>query len=859
MGFARALLGVLTLNALLAATADFNPSAVIDLILRNSLIVGGLLMFSMVKSLLRWAKSYVEFRELCEKFPAFLMKDLILLRQLPGKAWSGLRRWSGAVWAFFCWLASFRVVLISNRQKPGSPQLPGGLDPEPDPGGGGGGSGGGGAGSRWRQVTQRRPDGSPVNWKIMDGGGIKALLDRLIGWLRAALGYAVPGTAAPRRLRAATASLLAGTILSGLPGHAAVPLIAKAPEPRPMHAAPAPDTSGRMIRSIRVEGAQRIEPDTVLSYTRLRVGGAYTNDTLDQAIKDLLASELLADVQIEGAPGNDLIIRVRENPVINRVIFEGNKRLKQDKIDAALKLRPRQIFTRTAVRADVSRLIELYRRAGRFAATVKPTVVQLDQNRADLVFAIVEGPVGRVRGIDIVGAAAFSDAELREAMAPKWRGLGGLWSDVVYDADQLAVEQARLRDFYLTQGYADFRVISAVTELTPDKQDFIITYGVEEGQRYRFAKVGVDCDIPGFDGTALADALPVAPGQWYDAKAVEDAVALLAANADNCGYAFAEIAPVLERNAAAGTIDLAFAVRDGRTYVERADRSGAGYQLHALSEIGLNWGDTPNMIERSRNRINSRGYFQDKFGIEHVDGSTPDRIELKANVEEPTNGELTLSAGFSSLEQFILQASIRQRNFRGKGQTVSASLDYSTYARAVELGLTAPYLFNQNLALGGTLFRRDYGVFNYVGSDRAGTYSQVSTGMQIVGDAGLMSAARVDVAADPAGRALLVLTDDIEDTGTVIGGRDYYLSRTVLDLSVGVDGKVAAGPVTDASVAPSADRFMGDNASPRLKSGFGVNWNSPFGPLKIDLAKALLSGEPAGDDTTKDALPPARA
>ncbi|MEG3151022.1 outer membrane protein assembly factor BamA [Sphingomonas sp. ZT3P38] len=912
----RFLLGVLAFNALLGATANFDPDAIYDLIWRNAVVVCVALVFSAIKTSFRWAKSYVEFHETCEKFPAFLMKDLLLLRQFLGGAWGCLRRWAGATWRFFRWLGSLRLVIVSRLPRQGGPQLPGAPEPEPDPtGGGGGGSGGGG--SPWRQVTQRRPDGSPVNWKIIDGGGIKALLDQLVAWLRAALGQAVPGVATPRRLRAVTASLLAGTILSGLPGNAAVPLIAKAPEPKPMHVAPVSDTGPRTIRSLRVEGSQRIEPDTVLSYTKLRVGGAYSDDTIDQAIRDLIASDLLADVQIEGMVDGDLIVRIRENPVINRVVFEGNKRLKQDKIVAVLKLRPRQIFTRTAMRADVSRVIDLYRQQGRFAATVEPAMVRLDKNRVDLVFAIVEGPVGKVRGI--VGAAAFSDADLRKAMAPKRMGLESFWSDSDYDADRLATEQAQLREFYLTRGYADFALLSAVAELTPDKKDFIVTYAVEEGQRYRFGKVGVDSGIAGFEGAALAAALPVAPGDWYNAKVVEDAVALIATNASNCGFAFAEIMPVLERDAAATTIDLTFGVREpNRTLIERIDVAGdvMGKDKLIRREFRVAEGDAFNshLVARSQDRINSLGYFEDKFETEDKQGLAPGGIALQADVEEPVKAELTLSAGFSSLKQFILQASIAQRNFRGKGQTVSAYLDYSTYSKSVELGFGEPYLFDRNLALGGTLFRRDNGAFNYAGSDHAVTYSQVSTGMQIVGAAGLLLPAKLDDATDLAGRTLLVLTDGIENSGALAGGRDYYTSRVSLDVlagvggndlglrpsvfaltgplisaagptapiafaqardgegqpvyhasgapvlpAVGLDAKAIAVPVSEVGAAPWSDRFMGDNARPRLTIGFAANWNFPFGPMRIDVAKALLSGEPGEDDADIDALPPARA
>jgi outer membrane protein insertion porin family len=538
----------------------------------------------------------------------------------------------------------------------------------------------------------------------------------------------------------ATAMLLAGTMLTGI-AHAQTAPAETAPAPAPQAAAAAPAVpvqQVRTIRSLRVEGSQRIEPETVLSYTRLRTGDSYTNESVDQAIKDLLASELLADVAIEGVETGDLVIRIRENPVINRVIYEGNKRLKQDKISKEVKLAPRQIFTRTAVRADVARIIELYRRQGRFAARIEPKMVSLDQNRVDVVFEINEGPKSKVRQINIIGNEVFSDGKLRGEMVTKTTSLLNiLSSNTSYDQDRLAYDQQKLRQFYLTEGYADFRVISAVAELTPDKRDFIITYVVEEGPRYKFGEVTVDSAIRDFDDKRLASALAIKQGQWYNAKAVEDTVEQLSETAGAFGYAFADVRPEFQRDREALTMSLNFRISEAnRTYIERIEITGNRQTQDKVirREFRVAEGDAFNtfLVKRSQDRINSLGYFQDKFEIERKEGSAPDRIVLAANVEERANGELTLSAGFSSLEQFILQASIRQRNFRGKGQTISASVDYSSYSKSIELGFTEPYLFDSNVALGGTIFRRDYNAFNYINDDRSTTYSQVSTGFQLV-------------------------------------------------------------------------------------------------------------------------------
>ncbi|MFM9978915.1 MAG: outer membrane protein assembly factor BamA [Sphingomonadaceae bacterium] len=533
--------------------------------------------------------------------------------------------------------------------------------------------------------------------------------------------------------------LLLGTIFGGLP----VTGIAqtRAPAARtvpatPTAPAPAPATDGGIIKAIAVSGSQRIEPDTVRSYIKLRAGAPYTRETLDQALQDLFATELFADVQIRDDSG-DLTIIIRENPVINRIVFEGNKRIKEDKLGKELKLAPRTIFTRSKVRADIARIIELYRRQGRFAATVEPKMVMLDQNRVDVVYEVSEGPKSKVRQINILGNEVFADGALRSEMVTKRSRFYRFFSsNDSYDPDRLAYDQSKLRQFYLTRGYADFRVVSAVAELTPDKRDFIITYVVEEGERYKFGEINVESDIRDFKPESVRTLLPMKEGEWYNAKQVEDTVESVTQTAGLFGYAFAQVDPQFQRDKDAKTMTITFRVADApRVYVERIDINGNTLTQDKVvrREFRLAEGDAFNSIavKRSQERIQSLGFFQEKLEIAQKPGSAPDRIVLEANVEEKSTGELQLSAGFSSLERFIVNASIRQRNFRGKGQELRASANYSTYSKSVELGFTEPYLLDKNIALGGDIFRRDYNSFQFVGDQRNTTYEQTTTGFQM--------------------------------------------------------------------------------------------------------------------------------
>lgn len=539
-----------------------------------------------------------------------------------------------------------------------------------------------------------------------------------------------------KRQRPVVAALLATTMIGGL---SAVPVLAQdAPQPAAPAPVPAVAPAAGTIRSISVVGQQRLEPDTVLSYTKLRIGQPFTQESLDQALRDLYETELFADVQIRNDNGA-LTLEVKENPVINRIVLEGNKRLKEDKIRPEIKLAPRQIYTRSKVRADVARIIELYRRQGRFAATVEPKMVQLDQNRVDIVFEISEGPKSKVRQINIIGNEKFSDGDLRSQMVTKQsRWFRVFSSGTSYDPDRLAYDQQKLRQYYLTEGYADFRVISAVAELTPDKQDFIITYVVEEGKRYKFGDVKVESDIRDLSSASLTKTLPMKKGDWYNAKQVEDTVDTLSETAGLFGYAFADVQPDFNRDKDTLTMGINFRIANApRVYVERVDINGNTLTQDKVvrREFRLAEGDAFNsfLVKRSKDRINSLGFFQEKLDIEQKPGSAPDRIVLETNVQEKSTGELSLSAGFSSLERFIVSASITQRNFRGKGQELRTSVNYSSYSKSVEVGFTEPYFMDKNIALGGDIYRRDLNSFRYTGNgnDRDTTYKQTTTGFQI--------------------------------------------------------------------------------------------------------------------------------
>jgi outer membrane protein insertion porin family len=312
--------------------------------------------------------------------------------------------------------------------------------------------------------------------------------------------------------------------------------------------------------------------------------------------------------------------------------------------------------------------------------------------------------------------------------------LGFFKSNDSYDPDRLAADQQKLRAFYLTEGYADFRVVSALAELTPDRQDFIITYVVEEGPRYKFGTVEAESEIRDFSSEFVKAAVRIKPGSWFNAKLVEDTVTGLNELAGARGYAFADVSPDFQRDAEKHEMNITFRVAESpRVYVERINIQGNTVTRDKVirREFRLNEGDAFNAfkVKRSQDRIQSLGFFQENLEIKQTQGSSNDRVVLNVDVEEKSTGELQLSAGYSSLEKFILSASVAQRNFMGKGQQLQTGVSYSRYSKSISAGLTEPYLFDKNILLGGEVFYRDYNSFNYNGNgDRNETYGQTSIG-----------------------------------------------------------------------------------------------------------------------------------
>jgi outer membrane protein insertion porin family len=517
------------------------------------------------------------------------------------------------------------------------------------------------------------------------------------------------------------------------PGFPAAGIGGKAP-PAPA----APLMGGGVVTAIRIVGTQRIEPDTVRSYLQIAPGDAWDAEKLDASLKALFATGLFADVNLS-REGNALVVRVVENPIINRIAFEGNRKLDDKDLSAEIQERPRVVYTRSRVQADVKRILDLYRRHGRFGATVEPKVIQLSENRVDLVFEINEGEYTGIRSINFVGNKAFSESKLRGVIATKEsRWYRFLSTNDSYDPDRLTYDRELLRRFYLTEGYADFRVVSAVAELTPERSGFIVTFTLEEGDRYRFGKIGVNIKLRDLPASQVLPLLTVHQGDWYNAQEVENSISVLTNTLGTRGYAFVEVKPEIVRNRKDHTVNITFNVQEGpRVYVERVDIVGNVRTLDKVirREFQLIEGDAFNTekMQRSQQRIKNLGFFK-KVEVTNASGSASDKTVVTVEVEEQSTGELSFGLGFSTSDGPLADINIRERNFLGRGQDLQVGGVASFRSQQVQLSFTEPYFLDRNIAAGFDIFEvktsptanffsgitPPYQQFSYGGALRAG-------------------------------------------------------------------------------------------------------------------------------------------
>lgn len=473
---------------------------------------------------------------------------------------------------------------------------------------------------------------------------------------------------------------------------------------------------------IVVEGNRRVEAETVRSYFRTNPGERLDSFKIDQALKALYATGLFQDVRINQSGGR-LIVTVVENPVINRVAFEGNKKLKDDQLQNEVQSRARGTLSRPTVQADVQRLVEIYRRNGRFDVSVDPKIIELPNNRVDLVFEVKEGEKTGVKKIIFVGNKAYGDQRLKDEIKTQetfWL-ISFLQQADIYDPDRIEADRDLLRRFYLKHGFADVRVISAVSVYDPNEKGFIVTYTIEEGDRYKFGKVDIQSNIPVVDPKGLYGRLRAAPGAVYNAEAVEKSVENLSIEVARRGYPFAVVRPSGDRDMATRSINVTFVVDDGpRIYIERINVRGntrtRDYVIRREFDVGE--GDAYNraLVDRAERRLKNLNYFK-SVKVTNEPGSAPDRIVINVDVEEQPTGEFSIAGGYSTADGAMAELSVAERNLLGQGQFARFAVQYGQRARGFELSFAEPFFLGYRLGVGVDLYAKTTLASNYISYD----------------------------------------------------------------------------------------------------------------------------------------------
>ncbi|MBN9006511.1 MAG: outer membrane protein assembly factor BamA [Rhizobiales bacterium] len=470
--------------------------------------------------------------------------------------------------------------------------------------------------------------------------------------------------------------------------------------------------AAQTLSSISVEGNRRVELDTIRSYFKPDANGRLDKASIDDGLKALIETGLFQDVKINHV-GNRLVVSVVENPVINRIAFEGNKKVKDDQLSAEIQSKPRGTFSRPMVQSDTQRIVEIYRRSGRYDVRVTPEIIEQPNNRVDLVFTINEGAKTGVKSVEFVGNHAFSSYRLKDVIKTHESNilsfLGG--GGDVYDPDRVEADRDLLRRYYLKHGFADVQVVAALTEYDPARHGFLVTFKIDEGKQYRVGSVTFQSSIPSLDGNSLRSFSRVHVGALYNAEALEKSVEEMQVEASRRGYAFAVVRPRGDRNFDAHTVSIVFAIDEGpRTYIERINIHGntrtRDYVIRR--EFDISEGDAYNraLVDRAERRLKNLDYFK-TVKITTEPGSSSDRVILDVNVEDKSTGDFSVSGGYSTSDGALAEVSISERNLLGRGLFAKASVQYGQYARGYSLSFVEPYLLDYRVALGLDLYQRE--------------------------------------------------------------------------------------------------------------------------------------------------------
>ncbi len=723
----------------------------------------------------------------------------------------------------------------------------------------------------------------------------------------------------------------------------------------------APSVSmAEVVTDIRVDGNQRIETSAVETYFGIDRGDDVSRYDLDLALKRLYDTGFFADVGVDISAGK-VTVQVVENPSINDVIFEGNDQIDTKDLEAEITLRTRSIYTRTKVQNDLKRLLDVYRRGGRYSAEITPQIIELEQNRVNLVYNITEGPRAFIQKLSFIGNESYDAQTLEKIVSSaRERWYQFLSDSDRYDPDRLNYDQELLRRFYFQNGYADFKVKSAIAELSPQRDAFYLTFTIEEGEKYTFGKIDVESKLAAGKMPDLKENITTKTGDVYNATEVEDSINSMVDKLSDAGFAFVEINPKIKRRTE-GTqkiIDLIYEIDEGpKVYVERINIFGNMRTLDEVirREFRLTEGDaySSSKMKRTEQRLKNLNYFE-TVDIKTKPGSTPDKTQIDVAVAEKSTGEITFGAGFSTADGPLADIGVSESNFLGKGQQLRARTMFAAQRQMYNIGFTEPYFLDRPVAAGFDLYKTavDYQdeasynreatgailKFSYALSEKlqhqirynyelsnitdvqanASTYIRNQEGENsasifghsfiydgrdnrlaptsgyfwrmnqdlagvggddrfirheiqgeyyypvakkwtflLAGSGGNVTGVGKDVRIN---QRFYIGSEEVRGfskaglgardiaTEDALGGNNYYAGTAELRFPLGLPddhGVTGATFVDVGSLWGTDDAGAGiaDDSGPRASAGFGIAWSSPFGPIRIDFAKALLKQE----------------
>jgi outer membrane protein insertion porin family len=467
-----------------------------------------------------------------------------------------------------------------------------------------------------------------------------------------------------------------------------------------------------VVSSVEVIGNQRVDADAIRSYVSIKPGKKFSSTDIDEAVKALFGRGLFSDVEINQV-GSRLVIKVSEYQIVNQVLFQGNKKLKDNAIAAAIQLKQRGTFSKATLDSDIEAVKAAYRRIGRDDAAVMTQIMDLGDNRVNVVFNINEGDRTQIAAINFVGNTAYSSRRLSDVVTTRRTSyLSFLLRDDVYDEDKLRADEELLRRFYYSHGYADFQVISADGELDENTNKYTVTIRVREGERYTFGDVSVESTIPDVDSKALESVVETHKGDIYNAKDVEDTIIALTENVASAGYPFAQVTPRGDRNFDNHTISVAYTIDQGtKAYIERMEIRGntSTRDYVVRREFDVSEGDAFNqvLIQRAKRRLEALGYFE-KVDIAAEPGSEPDQVVVVVNLIEKSSGEFSIGGGYGtgSSSGLTLEGSITERNFLGRGQFIKLSASGGSSSQDYSLSFTEPYFLGRRIAAGFDIYKQ---------------------------------------------------------------------------------------------------------------------------------------------------------